>query len=294
MSSIAFIGLGVMGLPMARNLIARGYDVIGADLSDAARADLVVAGGKACLPDDLNLAGVDVVITMLPSGKIVESVYESIVLPRAEPGTLVIDCSSIDLETTKKVAGLATDKGLIAVDSPVSGGPEAAGTGKLSLLVGGAEESVAKAQPLLAEMGAKMTRFGDNGAGQVAKACHNMIVGITAMGVYEGFALARACGLDAGQFYDLCNGAAAQSWVLHNRCPEPGIVPAAPASHDYAPGFAAGLMAKDLGLAQSAANAAGIKTPFGSEAADRFAQFVAEGGGGKDFSAIYRTMISNG
>lgn len=293
MSNIAFIGLGVMGLPMARNLITRGHQVTGADLSDAARAELEAAGGKTCLPENLDLSDIQIVITMLPSGRIVESVYQDIILPKAVPGTIVIDCSSIDFATTKKIADAAAAKGLVVLDSPVSGGSEAAGNGKLSLLVGASEEAFASAQPILAKIGAKMTRFGDNGAGQVAKACHNMIVGITALGVYEGFALARACGLDAGQFYELCNGAAAQSWVLHNRCPEPGVVPTAPASHGYAPGFAAGLMAKDLGLAQAAAESAGMETPFGREAAERFAAFVTAGGGSKDFSAIYTTMLPN-
>jgi 3-hydroxyisobutyrate dehydrogenase len=293
MSKIAFIGLGVMGLPMAQNLVARGHDVTGADLSGTARAKLVEVGGKVCLPDQLDLAGIEIVLTMLPSGAIVKSVFDDVILPRAEAGTLVIDCSSIDLDTTKQIAEEGTAKGLIVLDSPVSGGPEAAGSGKLSLMVGASAEAYEKAQSILSEIGAKMSHFGDNGAGQVAKACHNMIVGITALGVYEGFALAKACGLDAAQFYELCNGAAAQSWVLHNRCPEPGVVPAAPASHDYAPGFAAGLMSKDLGLAQAAAKSAKLDTPFGAEAAERFAKFCEDGNAGYDFSAIFRTIQAN-
>ena len=293
MSKIAFIGLGVMGLPMAKNLVARGHDVLGADLSGTARAQLAEAGATVCLPDQLDLAGVEIIVTMLPSGAIVKSVFSDVILPKAEPGTLVIDCSSIDLDTTKQVAEEGAAKGLIVLDSPVSGGPEAAQSGKLSLMVGATPEAFEKAKDILSQIGAKMSLFGDNGAGQVAKACHNMIVGITALGVYEGFALAKACGLDAAQFYELCNGAAAQSWVLHNRCPEPGVVPAAPASHDYAPGFAAGLMSKDLGLAQAAAKSANLDTPFGAEAASRFAKFCADGNAAYDLSAIFRTMQTN-
>lgn len=290
MSKIAFIGLGVMGLPMAKNLVNCGHDVTGVDLSDAARKQLIDAGGKACPPDQLSLEGTEIVVMMLSSGAIVKSVFDEVIAPRASAGTMVIDCSSIDVDTTKQIAEKGAAQGLVVLDSPVSGGPEAAGSGNLSLMVGASADAYARAQTILSELGSKMSHFGDNGAGQVAKACHNMIVGITALSVYEGFALAKACGLDAKQFYELCNGAAAQSWVLHNRCPEPGVVPAAPASHDYAPGFAAGLMSKDLGLAQAAAQSANFDTPFGAEAAARFAAFCADGNAGFDFSAIYKTM----
>jgi 3-hydroxyisobutyrate dehydrogenase len=175
------------------------------------------------------------------------------------------------------------------LDAPVSGGAEGAAKGALSFMVGGPEAAMTRARPLLEAMGTKITHFGASGSGQVAKACHNMICGITALGVCEAFALAEALGLDPGEFFQLCKGAAAQSWILENRCPAPGPAPAAPSSNGYAPGFAARLMAKDLRLAQAAAAAAGQPTPFGAEAARRFTEF-AETEGNLDFSAIYRTI----
>lgn len=292
MKNVAVIGLGVMGLPIAKNLVAKGLEVQGADLSEEAQTALTNAGGKGVAPEELNLEQCDVIITMLPEGQHVKTVYEAIVLKNAKPGSLLVDCSTIDVETTRSLAAKAADHGLLMVDSPVSGGPEAAESGKLSFMIGGNDEAIAQAMPLLNQMGAKVQQFGPIGSGQAAKACHNMICGITAIAVCEGFALADALGLDADKFYSLCSGAAAQSWVLENRCPIPGVVSEAPSSHDYNPGFAAGLLAKDLRLAQMAAETSGQATPFGAEAAKAFTEFSGAGGANKDFSA-YFTQIAN-
>lgn len=285
-SHIAFIGLGTMGLPMAQVLRAAGHVVTGMDVDIRARE----AFGDGREPDSAHLRGAGVVVTMLPEAAHVSEVYDRIILPSAEPGTLLIDCSTIDVGTTRDLAVEAGRRGLQRVDAPVSGGPEGAAKGALSFMVGGEEEAYAGALPVLEAMGGRIMHFGPPGAGQAAKACHNMICGITAMAVLEGFALAEALGLDPARFYELCAGAAAQSWTLENRCPVPGVVPAAPASNGYAPGFAARLMAKDLRLAQAAANASGQSTPFGALAAESFTKFTEETGGALDFSSFYRAL----
>lgn len=287
---IAVIGLGVMGAPMANHLRASGFEVLGVDADpnagDRFAGAVLLAGAE--------LAQADVILTMLPEGAHVLEVYEASVLPTAKPGAVLIDCSTIDVETARRLNGLAREKGLAQVDAPVSGGSEAAGKGGLSLMVGGSEEDVALARPVLEVLGSKITHFGAAGSGQAAKACHNMICGITAMAVLEGFALAEASGLDASQFYQLCAGAAAQSWTLENRCPIPGVVPESPASNNYAPGFAARLMAKDLRLAQAASRASGQPTPFGAEAARTFSEFAEATGGALDFSSYYTQLRKSG
>jgi len=217
-------------------------------------------------------------------------VYEQLLASELSEGCLFVDCSTIDVDTTRKLAERVTMVGHQFVDAPVSGGSEAAATGSLSFMIGGASVAIERALPLLEAMGSKLTEFGEAGAGQAAKACHNMICGITALGVCEAFALADALGLDLDKFFRLCQGAAAQSWILENRCPIPGPAPNAPASNDYAPGFAARLMAKDLGLAQQAAAASDQTTEFGAAAARRFREFVETGDGDLDFSAIYRSI----
>lgn len=290
MTKIAFIGLGVMGLPMAKNLVAKGFDVLGTDVVAEAQDAFMQAGGKAVVPEDLNISGRSMIITMLPQGDHVSSVYDELVLPHAKPDTLLMDSSTIDVETTRLLSTKATAAGMHMIDAPVSGGSAAAGEGKLSFMLGGADDAVATAMPVLENMGAKIEHFGASGAGQAAKACHNMICGITAMAVIEGYALAEAMGLDSVQFHNLCKNAAAQSWTLENRCPIPGVVPEAPASNDYAPGFAARLMAKDLRLAQQAASLSGQNTPFGAEAAKAFTEFAENGGGDFDFSAYFKSL----
>jgi 3-hydroxyisobutyrate dehydrogenase len=282
---LAFFGLGTMGLPMARRLADAGHEVAGWDSSAAARRGFSGTAGSAAEA----LARAEAVVTMLPEGPHIAEVLRGRVFATVAPDTLLIDCSTIDVGTTRALAGEAASRGLPMLDAPVSGGAEGAPKGALSFMVGGPEAALARARPLLEAMGTKITHFGASGSGQAAKACHNMICGITALGVCEAFALAEGLGLDAGAFFQLCKGAAAQSWILENRCPVPGPAPAAPSSNGYAPGFAARLMAKDLRLAQAAAEAAGQPTPFGAEAARRFTEF-AETEGSLDFSAIYRTI----
>lgn len=282
---VAFVGLGTMGMPMALRLSSAGHQVVGWDSSAAARDAFPGVAGSAAEA----LVQAEAVVTMLPEGANVVQVMRDQVFPSAVPDTLLIDCSTIDVETARALAAEAYARGLHLLDAPVSGGAEGAAKGGLSFMVGGPETALTRARPLLEAMGTKITHFGSSGSGQAAKACHNMICGITALGVCEAFALAEGLGLDTGAFFQLCKSAAAQSWILENRCPVPGPAPAAPSSNGYAPGFAARLMAKDLTLAQVAAAAAGQPTPFGAEAARRFTAF-AETHGNLDFSAIYRTI----
>jgi 3-hydroxyisobutyrate dehydrogenase len=271
---------------MAQCLEDKGFDLAGWDL--VADANRSLAGRARSLEEVTS--GADVLITMLPEGDNVAAVHEPLLSAGLPEGCLFLDCSTIDVATTRRLAATASAAGHGFVDAPVSGGPEGARAGTLSFMVGGGPEDVARVMPLLSAMGGKITEFGAAGAGQAAKACHNMICGITALGVCEAFALADRLGLDLDSFFQLCQGAAAQSWILENRCPVPGPAPAAPASNAYAPGFAARLMAKDLRLAQAAAAASGQETPFGAEAARRFTDFAEAGGGDFDFSAIYREI----
>ena len=283
---VCFVGLGTMGLPMARCLEAAGFDLAGWDREAGAGRDLRRRADSLEAATD----GRDVVITMLPEGRDVAAVHEALLALEEPASRLFLDCSTIDVATARALAQALGAKDHGFVDAPVSGGPEGARAGSLSFMVGGTSEDQARARPLLEAMGQRITAFGAAGSGQAAKACHNMICGITALGVCEAFALADSLELDLASFFSLCQGAAAQSWILEQRCPVPGPAPAAPASNGYAPGFAARLMAKDLGLAQEAAAASGQATPFGAEAARRFAAFAAAGGGDLDFSAIYRTI----
>ncbi len=285
MTRIAFIGLGTMGLPMARTLRKAGHDVTGMDVSAKARA----AFEGAVAPDPAGAASAEAIFTMLPEGRQVAAVHEEAIRPGAQPGTAVTDCSTIDVDTARDLAARAGAVGLEMLDAPVSGGSAGAESGSLSFMVGGEASAFERTRPLLQAMGTRIAHFGPAGAGQAAKLCHNMICGITAMGVFEGFALADALGLDPRKFHALCAGAAAQSWTLENRCPVPGVVPAAPSSNGFAPGFAAALMAKDLRLAQAAAESSGQSTPFGAEAARAFAEF-AKTMADRDFSAYYQTL----
>lgn len=285
MERIAFIGLGTMGLPMARVLRDAGFDVTGMDLNATARS----AFDGAVVPSADALKGREIVITMLPESQHVMQVYEDFLLPAAADGSLLIDCSTIDVDAARTLSERTGERGLDMLDAPASGGPSGAESGSLSFMVGGSVSAFERAQPVLQTLGAKITYFGKAGSGQAAKASHNMICGITAMAVMEGFALADASGLDLTKFYELCAGAAAQSWTLENRCPIPGIAPEAPSSNNFDPGFAVRLMAKDLRLAQAAAASYGQSTPFGAKAAAAFSDF-AEIRGDRDFSAFYTTL----
>ncbi len=283
-------GLGTMGLPMARTLFDAGIDLVATDVSAAAREAFGAAGGAAPPPTDVDVSTADVVLTMLPEGEHVAAVHASVREDVAD-GTVFLDCSTIDVETTAALHTAASERGLELVDAPVSGGPEGAAAGTLSFMVGGRDDAVERIRPLLDTLGSRVTTFGPTGMGQAAKACHNMIVGITGLAVFEGFALADALGLDASAFHALCSNAAAACWTLDNRCPVPDVVDGAPSSNGYEPGFAARLMAKDLRLAQAAAASVSLETSFGRQAAERFTEFAEAGNGDLDYSALYRTLL---
>ncbi len=285
MTTIAFIGLGNMGNPMAANLVKAGHAVQGFDLMPenltVAREHgiTVMANAAAALKD------AEVVITMLPAGKHVLSVYEDIA-PKAEKGALLIDSSTIDVESARKARAIAAKHGLLSIDAPVSGGTGGATAGTLTFMAGGAADAFAKAEPILKPMAGRIVHCGDAGAGQAAKICNNMILGISMIGVAEAFVLAEKLGLSHQALFDVASTSSGQCWSLTTYCPVPGPVPTSPANRDYKPGFAAALMLKDLKLAQEAAQGAGAVTPLGAEAAQLYALFNAQGQGGADFSGI--------
>lgn len=289
MTTIAFIGLGNMGNPMAANLVKAGFSVHGFDLmpenlkAATANGVTVMANAAAAVKD------ADVVVTMLPAGKHVVSVYEDIA-PKAKKGALFIDSSTIDVDSARRAHAIAARNGLLSIDAPVSGGTGGAAAGTLTFMAGGAKDAFAKAEPVLKPMAGRIVHCGDAGAGQAAKICNNMILGISMIAVSEAFMLAKRLGLDAQKLFDVASTASGQCWSLTNYCPVPGPVPTSPANRDYQPGFTAAMMLKDLMLAQQAANAAGASTPLGAEAAQLFSLFVNSGNGAKDFSGIVRML----
>jgi len=292
MTSIAFIGLGNMGLPMAKNLVQAGHTVSGFDVGAAARA----AGAEAGITVENAIAEVvgeaEVVITMLPAGPQVRAVYagDAGVLAAATAGTLLIDCSTIDVETARDVAGLAEARGLPMLDAPVSGGVGGAAAGSLTFMVGGNEAAFARAEPILACMGKTIVHAGAAGTGQAAKICNNMMLGIQMISVCEAMALAEKLGLDQQKLFDISAKASGQCWSLTTYCPVPGPVPSSPANHAYQPGFSAAMMLKDLRLAQAAAQAVGAATPLGAEAAQLYTLFASAANEGLDFSAIMKMI----
>jgi 3-hydroxyisobutyrate dehydrogenase len=278
---IGFIGLGNMGAPMASNLAKAGHDVTGFDVAGTTAEDVAVAA-------DLEGAvkGMDVVITMLPNGSILRQVAAQ-AIPLMSKGTLFIDCSTLDVESAKNTSEAAEDAGILAVDAPVSGGIGGAAGGTLTFMAGGSEAAFAKAKPLFDIMGQKAVHCGDAGAGQAAKICNNMILGVTMIATCEAFALADKLGLDRQKMFDVVSTSSGYSWSMNAYCPAPGVGPTSPADNGYAPGFAAELMLKDLGLSQQAAEMANADTPMGELARALYAQFVEdEDGMGKDFSAM--------
>ncbi|MGY4397049.1 3-hydroxyisobutyrate dehydrogenase [Sphingomonas sp. UYAg733] len=290
MARVAFIGLGNMGGGMAANLAKKGHDVRAFDLS----ADALVRAKEAgCLPAgsvEEALNGADAVITMLPAGKHVEGVYTDAIFTAAPQSAILIDCSTIDVATAKRVAETATAKGYTAVDAPVSGGIAAANGGTLTFMVGGSDAAFERAQPFLADMGKAVIHAGASGTGQVAKVANNMLLGITMVGTCEAFLLARKLGLDPQKFFDIASVSSGQSWSMTSYAPLPGVGPDTPADHDYQGGFATALMLKDLRLAMEAAGIAHADTPMGAKAAELYEKFNAEGQGGLDFSAIIRML----
>jgi 3-hydroxyisobutyrate dehydrogenase len=277
---IGFIGLGHMGAPMAANLVAAGHRVTGFD-----PAGVTVPGVVAAASAAEAAAGRDAVITMLPDGAILRSVYATI-LPAAAPGTVLIDCSTVDVADARAVAEQAGAAGLDALDAPVSGGVGGAAAGTLTFMAGGLEAALERARPLFEAMGSRLVHCGGPGAGQAAKICNNMILGVTMTAVCEAFALADKLGLDRARLYDVVSTSSGSCWSVNAYCPAPGVGPASPADNGYAPGFAAELMLKDLTLAQSAARAADAATPLGAAAAAIYAEFLEDGGRGRDFSAL--------
>jgi 3-hydroxyisobutyrate dehydrogenase len=290
MARVAFIGLGNMGGGMAANLAKAGHDVRAFDLSEAA---LAAAKGVGCLPAANAAAaveGAEAIVTMLPAGKHVEQVYTEAVFPNAAPRAVLIDCSTIDVATARKMAEAATAKGLHSVDAPVSGGIAAASGGTLTFMVGGSAEAFERARPYLEQMGKAVIHAGASGAGQVAKMCNNMILAATMTVTCEAFAMAEKLGLDPQVFYDISSKATGQSWSMTSYCPVPGVGPESPADRDYQGGFAAALMLKDLRLAMAAAEEGGASVPTGKRATELYEAFVDSGHGGEDFSGIIRTL----
>jgi 3-hydroxyisobutyrate dehydrogenase len=292
MAQIGFIGLGNMGLPMARKLIKAGHMVTGYDLNTAASDQFAAAGGVAATALDMACIGADVVITMLPSGKEVRDVYltRGGVLASARDGALLIDASTVDVETARAVAAAAQVNDLVMVDAPVSGGVAGAEVGTLTFMVGGSERGFERAKPILETMGKAVVHAGGPGHGQAVKICNNVILGVSMIAVSEAFVLAEKLGIDAQKLFDIVAQASGQCWAMTNCCPVPGLVPSSPANRDYQAGFTAAMMLKDLKLAQEAAKAAGAKAPMSAAASALYSLFVEQGSARTDFSGIIRLL----
>ncbi|RST30441.1 3-hydroxyisobutyrate dehydrogenase [Sphingomonas ginkgonis] len=290
MSRVAFIGLGNMGGGMAANLAQKGETVTAFDLSDAALERAVGKGAKRAASAEEAVTDADAVITMLPAGRHVEQLFGRDVLGKAPTSAILIDCSTIDVDTARRVEGAAQAGGYAMVDAPVSGGIAAADGGTLTFMVGGSADGFERARPYLEKMGNAVIHAGDAGAGQAAKICNNMLLGATMAATCETFALAQKLGLDLQTFYDISSKASGQSWSMTSYCPVPGVGPQTPADRDYEGGFQAQLMLKDLKLAMEAAKAAGAYTPMGGEAEELYQRFVDRGGATKDFSALIKMI----
>jgi 3-hydroxyisobutyrate dehydrogenase len=285
--TIAFLGLGNMGLPMAVNLRKAGFDARGYDVAPAAREAAAQAGVTITPSAAAAVDGADIVITMLPNGRLVLELYENII-PGAAPGTLFIDCSTIDVASARQAHALADAAGHATLDAPVSGGVAGAAAATLTFMAGGELTAFERGRPILEAMGRKIVHCGGPGAGQAAKICNNMILGVSMIAVGEAFVLAEKLGLSHQALYDVASTSSGQCWSLTTYCPVPGPVPASPANNGYRPGFAAALMLKDLRLSQEAARDTGAHTALGAHAAALYEAFVAEGQGNVDFSGIIR------
>ena len=278
---IGFIGLGNMGAPMALNLVKAGHDVAGYDA-----AGVTIEGVANAASGAEAATGADVVITMLPNGVILQSVAAE-VIPAMPKGSVLLDCSTVDVDSARAVSDQARENGLDALDAPVSGGIGGAAAGTLTFMVGGSEAAFATAKPLFDIMGQKAVHCGPSGNGQAAKICNNMILGVTMIATCEAFALADKLGLDRQAMFDVVSTSSGASWSINAYCPAPGIGPQSPSDNDYKPGFAADLMLKDLRLSQQAAASADADTPMGQLAETLYQTFVeTEDGSGKDFSAM--------
>ena len=290
MTRVAFIGLGNMGGGMAANQAKAGREVMAFDLSAAALEKSSAAGCTVADSIAEAVRNADAVITMLPAGPHVRQVYAEQILPHAPTSALLIDCSTIDVENARAVATQARAAGFRFADAPVSGGTAAADAGTLAFMVGCDEADFGAVDDIIAPMSRVTMRAGDHGAGQAAKICNNMVLGISMIGVCEAFALAEKLGLDGERFFEIASKSSGQCWSLTTYCPWPGPVPTAPSNRNYEGGFATSMMLKDLKLAQEAAAKAGAATPLGATAEGLYALFDRLGGGGRDFSAILEML----
>lgn len=295
MAVIGFIGLGNMGLPMARNLLKARHQVVAFDVAGAALDAAVAAGAKAAGSAPAVVPGAEVVITMLPEGRHVREVYlgDDGIIAHAEPTSLLIDCSTIDVDSARMVNEAAGARGLEVLDAPVSGGVGGAENATLTFMVGGSDAAVTRARPILELMGKAVVHTGPSGNGQAAKICNNMLLAISMIGVSEAFVLADRLGLPADKLFEVSSQSSGQCWALTGYCPVPGLVPSSPANRDYRPGFTAAMMAKDLRLAQNAAQSVDSPTPMGAQARSLYALFTNRGHGSLDFSAIIRMIAGN-
>ncbi|MGE4281936.1 MAG: 3-hydroxyisobutyrate dehydrogenase [Magnetospirillum sp.] len=292
MAKIGFIGLGNMGGPMMRNLVKAGHSVRAFDLSEAAKKAAEQAGAIVVSAAADTAEGAEIVVSMLPAGEHVKAVYmgEAGVMARAPKGCLFIDSSTIDVASAREVAAAAEARGQMMVDAPVSGGVGGAEAGTLTFMVGGSDAAFAQALPILEAMGKNIVHAGGAGNGQAAKICNNMLLGISMIGTCEAFALAEKLGLDAQKLFDISSKSSGQNWSMTSYCPVPGPVPTSPANRDYAAGFAAAMMLKDLKLAVEAASKAGASVPLGGEAAQLYAMYANSGHAGTDFSGIINML----
>ena len=288
--TIAFIGLGNMGGGMAANLVRNGFTVRAFDLSEDALAKAEAAGAVRTSSTAEAVSGADAVVTMLPAGKHVEAVYTDEVFGAAKPGALFLDCSTIDVATARRVIAAAKANGFQMADAPVSGGIAAASAGSLTFMVGGDDDTFAKAKPILSAMGKAVIHAGSDGNGQAAKICNNMLLGATMVATCEAFAMAEKIGLDAQTFYDISSVSSGQSWSMTSYCPVPGVGPQSPADNGYTGGFAVALMLKDLKLALEAAASVNASVPMGAQAESLYQLLANKGESGQDFSSIIKLL----
>ena len=288
--TIAFIGLGNMGGGMAANLVKNGFTVRAFDLSEDALAKAEAAGAIRAASAADAATGADAVVTMLPAGKHVEAVYTDDVFGAAKPGTLFLDCSTIDVATARRVITAAKANGFQMVDAPVSGGIAAANAGSLTFMVGGDDDAFSRAKPILSAMGKAVIHAGSDGNGQAAKICNNMLLGATMVATCEAFAMAQKIGLDAQTFYDISSVSSGQSWSMTSYCPVPGVGPQSPADSGYNGGFAVALMLKDLKLALEAAASVNASVPMGAQAESLYQLLANRGEAGQDFSSIIKLL----
>jgi 3-hydroxyisobutyrate dehydrogenase len=292
MAKIGFIGLGNMGLPMALNLVKAGHAVTGVDIQPAAAKKFATEGGIAAQSTADACRGAEIIITMLPAGEQVKTIYmgDTGVIANVKSDTLLIDCSTIDVETARAVAKAAETNAVMMLDAPVSGGVGGAQAATLTFMVGGPEQAFMRAKPILEAMGKTIVHAGGAGNGQAAKICNNMILGVSMIVVSEAFLLAERLGLDAQKLFDISSKSSGQCWSMTSYCPVPGPVPNSPANRDYQAGFTAAMMLKDLKLAREAARASGATTPLGAGAMALYERFAEERDASKDFSAIIQYL----